>query len=546
MLRKNLPAVLIIINAVILYSFTVPWHAINDAYLFLNSYKMFTSTNWEYLLGVFTSNNHGDQYRPLSFATYFVLGGKIWGTHSAGWELFSISCFVMMLWQCYKFFCALSPEKKLPVLYLLVFSLHPFLWGVRDWSFTLKYFFTLGVFLHLCRLVILEEYWSTKYFIRFNVLTFLAILCQEAAITWGIQFLCIQYFKSSKLRIKDFTVFIWLIVYIVARKTFLFKENYSAMTFDFLNLPNGAVHYLSSILIPVLSFNETDFSNSPINFNILILLLLSIVFIYKFFHFKDKVSLLLFVLSLCNILPYAGLANHIVPEHAIWSIPFLTIAFIHLFSNWPVVRNVVLTLFLVIFIKSNLDLRNRYFSSIDKIKNYESIALRLNTEIQKVQGDDLSVGLGQYNYDYVDHDWIYKPVYPVGVNSLFILKPMIREMLSLTDFSYGYDSKLILLRADPSKYYHHNFFEFRHVLAALARVVPDGVELLIIPGMGQPRYIQDWEPQPSFVIKNGNFFYSSAWTIFNQDYFETWSSDSFSQLNFSNPKKFKEIIRLKI
>jgi hypothetical protein len=132
-----------------------------------------------------------------------------------------------MLWQCYRFFILLFPDNKSSVLYLFVFSLHPYLWGVRDWSFTLKYFFTLGIFFHLCRLVWVEENWSTKYFARFNVLTFLAILCQEAAIIWGVQFLCIQIFKRLKIRMIDLTVFIWLAAYFLA--------NWCSNTFELIN-----------------------------------------------------------------------------------------------------------------------------------------------------------------------------------------------------------------------------------------------------------------------------------------------------------------------
>jgi hypothetical protein len=77
MQRRNLVAAFVILNAVAVYSLSVPWHAINDAYLFLTAHKLVSHSMWEYLWGVFTSNNHGDQYRPLSFATYFMLGGKI-------------------------------------------------------------------------------------------------------------------------------------------------------------------------------------------------------------------------------------------------------------------------------------------------------------------------------------------------------------------------------------------------------------------------------------------------------------------------------------
>ncbi|MBY0516568.1 MAG: hypothetical protein K2P81_06660 [Bacteriovoracaceae bacterium] len=364
----------------LLYVFNFWNVAVADTYIMRDSIRIPGSNTFAYWLDVFSHQNHGPQYRPVGFFTYFWLMGYFF--NASLWSLAMVS-YGLLFWsfiELGKLFKRFQWGSKAFVTSLVVMVFHPVMGNILDQSFAIKYQFTLAVF--LMGLNLFTQTNSKSKWIFFLFLSLLCGLSQEGTIVFPFIWLVWDFYWNKKLKWPHCVLFSYVAIYLIARTIFFDVPRAGFMEVSWKHLPVGLSYYLHKIFSS--PFGIYDYGA---NYNgsfqgvwlssIVIILGVSVFALYK----KQWVPLLFLGFTFCLVAPYSVLINHIGYDRGYWGL-----ACIGVIAAWVVQYSKRWSLLIMILFLggSLISLKSHWPNNVSYMNLMANIPMKAQDFIKKI------------------------------------------------------------------------------------------------------------------------------------------------------------------
>lgn len=262
----------------------------------------------EYWFGIFTSQNHGPQYRPLSFFVFFKIMGSvlqniIWQYHLIGSILFFLCCIYF-----YKTLEKLKTSPWINVSLVLLFIASPYHYNISEITFIAKYYLTqliliLGIYISLTPSLTLKKN------ILLSLLSLIAIMTHEGSITFFATWLAFRFSNGLDLKKQNILIVLPTLFYIFVRIFIFGVPGHGFMKISWLFLFDSIETFM----------NHAWTANSLEQGYLYTLFLVLISISLSMFYFKKNKNLICILLfSIVIASPFMLLENHSTPDRVIW------------------------------------------------------------------------------------------------------------------------------------------------------------------------------------------------------------------------------------